>query len=199
MEKKRLILFGIIGPLLYFSILTLLGILWKGYNPISTGMSEIGAVDSPFRNIMNYLGFSLLGISIILFSKGFRDYFKKGWQITTAYILLLAGGISMFLVGFLPCDAMCIDVTLRGTFHSIASTISAIAVSLAIIIAAYPVSKKLGKHWGYASFYIGILSMALGPIMLSGFFDNYSGLIQRIGIGLSLLWMAVITLKLRKL
>ena len=40
---------------------------------------------------------------------------------------------------------MCIDVTLRGTFPSIASTISAIAVSLAIIIARYPVSKKLGS------------------------------------------------------
>ena len=74
MKKKILKLFiiaGIIGPILYFLLLTILGLMWQDYNPITTGMSEIGAVDSPFKNIINYFGFSLLGIFIILFSIGF--------------------------------------------------------------------------------------------------------------------------------
>lgn len=59
-----LIISGIIGPIFFFTLLTILGLIWNGYNPISTGMSEIGAIDSPFKNLMNYLGFSLLGISL---------------------------------------------------------------------------------------------------------------------------------------
>ncbi|MFX0026371.1 MAG: hypothetical protein ACFE8M_08135 [Candidatus Hermodarchaeota archaeon] len=57
---------------LFFTLLTILGLLWNGYNPISTRMSEIGAIDSPFQNIMNYLELSLLRIPIVIFSIGFK-------------------------------------------------------------------------------------------------------------------------------
>ncbi|MFX1425346.1 MAG: hypothetical protein ACFFBE_02760 [Promethearchaeota archaeon] len=74
---KFIMLSGLIGPILFFAVLTTLGIMWEGYDPISTGMSEIGAVDSPFKVMMNYLGFSLLGIFIIIFSIGFKVFSKK--------------------------------------------------------------------------------------------------------------------------
>lgn len=193
MKRKQIVIAGIIGPLFYFILLTLLGMLWAGYNPISTGMSEIGAVGSPFKDIMNYLGFSLLGLSIILFSIGLRAFFKRGWQITASYILFLLSGVFMFLVGFFPCDAQCIDLTLAGRMHSIVSTIPAILMPLAIILSAHPLSKHFGKRWGHASFYLGIVSMLSGPLMLSGVFDSYSGIIQRAGLGISLLWMAVLS------
>jgi len=51
--QKLLIVPGIISPILFFTILTILGLIWSGYNPVSTGMSEVGAVDSPFKDIMN--------------------------------------------------------------------------------------------------------------------------------------------------
>ncbi|MHA2128252.1 MAG: DUF998 domain-containing protein [Promethearchaeota archaeon] len=93
---KLSIISGIIGPILFFSILTILGLIWDGYNPILVGMSEIGAVDSPFKDIMNYFGFSLLGIFIVLYSIGFKIYFKKTIQLTFTFILLIIGGIFMF-------------------------------------------------------------------------------------------------------
>jgi hypothetical protein len=170
--------------------------MWNGYNPISTGMSEIGAVDSPFKNIMNYLGFSLLGISIIIFGIGFKAYFKKNLPLTIVFMLLLIGGIFMFSVGFFPCDPQCIDVTLTGELHSITSTIPAILIPIAAMISAYPISKLWGKTWGSASFFLGALSMVSGPIMFIEGLTVYSGLIQRLGIGLSLLWIFVISVKI---
>ena len=56
---------GIVGPVFYLLLLTILGLLWTGYDPIVQSMSEIGGVMSPYKNIMNYLGFSLLGICIV--------------------------------------------------------------------------------------------------------------------------------------
>ncbi len=195
---KFLIIPGIISPIFFFTLLTILGLMWTGYNPISTGMSEIGAVDSPFKDIMNYMGFSLLGLFIIVFSIGFKVYFKKNLTLTIVFILLLFGGIFMFLVGFLPCDSQCIDITLTGELHSLTSLISAILIPVAIMLSAYPISKKWGTKWGVASFCLGILSMASGPIIFIEFLNNYTGLIQRLGIGLSLLWIFISSLKIYK-
>lgn len=191
---RLFIIAGIICPIFYFLLLTILGLMWTGYDPISTGMSEIGAVDSPFKDIMNYLGFSLLGISIILFSFGFKSFFKKNLHMDIAFILLLIGGIFMFLVGFFPCDPQCIDVSQTGRLHSFTSTVPAILIPLAAMLSAYPISIKWGKKWGYASFFIGVLSMASGPIMFIEIFSNYTGLIQRLGIGLSLSWIFIISI-----
>lgn len=194
MEQKKIFSYaGIIGPVFYFTILTILGLVWRGYNPITTGMSEIGAIDAPFRNIMNYFGFSLLGISIVIFSFSFRYW--KDTQSKIARIFLMIGGLFMFLVGFFPCDPNCIDVTTIGKIHSLTSTIPAIIIPISAMTFALPISKKFGKKWGYLSFYLGLFSMGAGPAMF--IFENYTGLIQRIGIGLSMLWILLIATKTR--
>lgn len=196
--QKLLILSGVFGPIFFFITLTILGLLWNGYNPITTGMSEIGAVDSPFKDIMNYLGFSLLGFTIIVFAIGFKIYFNVDLQPKIGYIFVLVGGIFMFSVGFLPCDSQCIDVTLTGELHSLTSMFSAILIPLGIMISAYPISKKWGKIWGYSSFCFGILSLTSGPIMFIEVLNTFTGLIQRLGIGLSLLWIFLTSLKIFK-
>ncbi|MFX0021057.1 MAG: DUF998 domain-containing protein [Candidatus Hermodarchaeota archaeon] len=196
--QKILILSGVIGPVFFFTLLTILGLMWRGYNPISTGMSEIGAVDSPFKNIMNYMGFSLLGIFIIIFSVGLKGCFKKNLQLTFVFIFLIIGGIFMFSVGFLPCDPQCIDVTLIGKLHSFTSIIPAILIPMAAMISAYPFSRFWGNNWGYFSFFLGVLSLASGPIMFIEVLTSYSGLIQRLGFGLSLLWIFIISIKIYK-
>jgi len=172
--------------------------MWNGYNPITTGMSEIGAIDSPFKDIMNYLGFSLLGIFIVIFSIGFIAYFKQDIQLTTGFILMLIGGIFMFLVGFFPCDAQCNDVTQTGKLHSMTSTIPAVLIPFAAIVSAYPISKTWGKKWGYTSIFLGILSLTTGPFMFIDNLNKFTGLIQRLGIGFSLLWIFITSIKIFK-
>ncbi len=189
-------LISIIGPIFYFSLLTVLGFMWKDYNPISTSMSEIGAVDSPFKDVMNYFGFSLLGLSIMLFSFEFKHHFNKISQSTIVFILLILGGIGMFLVGFFPCDPGCIDVTRTGRLHSISSTIPALLIPFAVILSAKPISRKWSKNWGYLSFCLGILSMSAGPLIFVKSIENFSGLIQRLGIGFSLSWIVLVSFKI---
>ncbi|MFX1324751.1 MAG: DUF998 domain-containing protein [Promethearchaeota archaeon] len=196
--RKLLVLSGVIGPVLFFTLLSILGLVWMGYNPISTGMSEIGAVDSPFKNIMNIFGFSLLGVFIVIFSTGFKIFFRKNLQMAFTFILLLIGGIFMFLVGFFPCDPQCIDVTLTGRLHSFTATIPAISIPLAAMVSAYPISKNWNKNWGYLSFILGILSIAAGPLMFLEVMDNFTGLIQRLGIAISLLWIFIVSIKIYK-
>ena len=110
----------------------------------------------------------------------------------------LIGGIFMFLVGFFPCDPQCIDVTLTGRLHSFTATVPAISIPLAAMVSAYPISKNWNKNWGYLSFILGILSIAAGPLMFLEVMDNFTGLIQRLGTGISLLWIFILSIKIYK-
>ena len=78
---RILALCGIVGPIIYAIVLTVLGLLWPGYNPISQYMSELGAVDAPHPIVMNVLGFQLLGIFMIDFGFGlYRGIIRDGAQ-----------------------------------------------------------------------------------------------------------------------
>lgn len=162
---------------------------------MTQSMSEIGAVDSPFRNAMNYYGFSLLGIFIILFAFGFICNVKYSATIIISLVLLLISGMFMFLVGFFPCDAGCIDVTRTGELHSITSTVPAICLPLAAMVSAASLSDTYGKRWGSVLFLLGVISMGSGPLMFVSFFESRVGFIQRMGIGFSMLWMVVVSIK----
>lgn len=197
-SNKIFFLAGLVGPIFYFFLLTILGYLWNGYNPMLQSMSEIGSVGSPYKDLMNYLGFSSLGILITLFSIGLLREFGKGILKYMVFFMILIAGIFMFMVGFFPCDVGCIDITQTGKIHSITSTVPAIALPLAAMLLASVLTNKWGKKWGYFSFWLGILSMLSGPIMFIPTASPYLGLIQRVGMGLSLLWIFGISLKAYK-
>lgn len=197
-SNKILFIVGIIGPVFYFLLLTTLGLMWKGYNPTLQSMSEIGSVISPYKDIMNYFGFSLLGVFISFFGVGLLKEFGRGVLQYLTFFLVLIAGVFMFAVGFFPCDAGCVDVTKTGEMHSLTSTVPSITLPLAAIIMATIITKKWGKRWGHISFWLGILSMTSGPIMFIPQVTPYIGIVQRVGIGLSLLWMGLISAKTLK-
>jgi hypothetical protein len=63
--RRALALIGVVGPVGYLVLVTVLGMLWDGYDPIRDTQSELGAVDSPYRLVMNLAGFMGLGVSIL--------------------------------------------------------------------------------------------------------------------------------------
>lgn len=197
-SNKIFFIAGAVGPIFYFLLLTILGFMWSGYNPMLQSMSEIGSVVSPYKNLMNYLGFSLLGICMALFGIGMLREFGKGILQYLVFFFTFIAGVFMFVVGFFPCDAGCIDVTQIGKWHSIISMVPSIALPLAAMLMSTVFAKKWGKKWGHISFWLGASSMASGPIMLLSASAPYLGLIQRGGIGLSLLWMIVVSIKTYK-
>jgi len=187
---------GIVGPLFYFFLLALLGYMWSGYNPIVQSMSEIGSVVSPYKSVMNYLGFSTLGVCISIFGIGLSKEFKRSMPGKISFLLLMVAGIAMLFVGFFPCDAGCVDVTITGTMHSLFSMLPSVALPFAAMVIANDVSKRWGMGWGIFSFWMGILSVFSGPLMFLPETSPYLGLLQRVGIGFSLVWMVTVSAKI---
>ena len=195
--QEYLSLAGILGPLVYFLLLTTLGFLWEGYSPLRDSMSELGAVDSPYKTMMNVLGFMGLGLSILLFALAYHRQMEKSWLVKLTMLFLTIAGVFMIVVGFFPCDSGCVDVTATGKLHSLTSIPQSIALPLAAISSAFAFGRdrRFGQKWQLASFWIGVASLATGPLMSFSFSQPIVGLVQRLGIGLSLLWMLIVATK----
>jgi len=196
--QKILAVCGILGPIIYTIVLTALGMMWPSYDPVSQYMSELGAVDAPHAIIMNTFGFSLLGIFFILFGFGLYLGLRKHAVTTISIILIVVAGISMFAVGFFPCDPGCNNVTPTGIAHSLTATIPAIVMPIGILLSAYSLRKDHNwqGHWWLLSLVFGVTSVLLSPLGMVPMLNSVRGLVQRIGIGIPLLWMEIMSIKL---
>lgn len=196
-----LILIGIAGPLFYVVMTTVLGVLWDGYDQIRDTQSELGAVDSPYRHLMNFAGFSALGVSIVAFATAYALAFRRGIWHTLATLLLVVAGAGMVIVGFLPCDPGCVDVTQTGRLHGTFSAPAAIGLPMAAMLSAtvFRADGRFSTTWQAASFWLGLLALASGPVIAAELLDDANGLLQRAAMWPPLLWMTAVSMKLRSL
>lgn len=102
--------------------------------------------------------------------------------------------------GIFPCDPGCVPVSLVGTMHEIVSMIG----FPAIIIALFALSQQLkhSKIWQSYRIYsiiTGVFTAILVPVYLLEVLKPWNGAIQRVMLGILLLWMEVITIKLLRI
>ena len=191
-------LVSIAGPFYYIAFVTLLGLLWAGYDPISQTQSELGAVDAPHGLLMNVAGFMALGVVILAFAATVhRTLGPSPWRAAVTLLLAVAG-LGMITVGFFPCDAGCIDVTRTSELHSTFSMPGAIGLPAALVVSslAFRSDGRFGPAWPTVSFLLGLATLASGPIVAADLLPDHLGLLQRVGMWAPILWMSAVSLRL---
>lgn len=189
-------------PIVYLFIITILGLFVNGYSPLSDSMSELGAVDSPVRHLANFGGFMLVGVGLLVFAFAFFRTLKHSILNYVTALLIMAAGLFMFIVSFFPCDSGCVDATNTSRWHSIISTPPAILLPIAAMLSTrlfYGNEHIFPRRYQIASFWLGLLSLMSGPLLMVGVASNYLGLIQRLGIGFSLAWVCVVSYRIMQL
>lgn len=192
---KFLAFCGIIGPVTYAIVLFTLGFIQPDYNCITQSMSELGAAGAPYALIMNTIGFPLLGILIIAFALGLQRGINGSLKIGP--VLIALSGLSLVMTGIFPCDPGCVDVTLRGLTHSIFATIAAFSMIFAPLF-LLPRLKKDDRWQGYVTYSIISVIAATLVSAIYGFmaFEQLTGVLQRISMGIMLLWVEVMAIRL---
>ena len=201
MTAKILCAIAATGPIAYVGLVTAMGMSWEGYEWVRDTQSELGAVDSPYKMLMNVAGFMGLGVSMLAFAGGYLLVLRRGWAKATATCLIAVAGIGMIVVGFFPCDAGCVDLTTTGRLHGLFSMPGAIGLPVTAILSSlvFRIDGRLGTGWQVLSFWLGLLTLASGPIVQAGLFASELGLIQRAGMWSSLAWMVAVSVKLYSL
>jgi hypothetical membrane protein len=188
---------GTIGPALYAFVTGILGLLWAEYNPISIGMSELGAVGAPHAIFMNTFGFQLLGVLMVAFGFGLHRSLSTGWFSRIGSALIVIGGIDMIAVGFFPMDPAGLPNSLTNIGHDITATIASNAITFGMIVISLSFRKdnRWRRYWLF-TLISAIASIALAPFPMIPIYNPYAGLIQRIAMGFALLWIEVVSIKL---
>ncbi|MBI3334426.1 DUF998 domain-containing protein [Candidatus Pacearchaeota archaeon] len=192
--NKILIASGFIGPaVFFFTIYFLFAFLYPGYNIHRDYISELGAVDSPIRLAANVLGFSLFGVFIILFSYGVLRIKGLGTLAKLGAFFIFITGVLMYLVGIFPCDAECVNYSIRGDIHTRASDYQFPVLGLAYVLLALAFLEIRRLSWLVLPIILfgagGFLMHYLIPFSLT---QQFPGIIQRASIGLPYLAMAII-------
>ena len=199
--RRALALIGVVGPLYYMVLVTVLGMVWNGYDPIRDTQSELGAVDAPYRLVMNLAGFMALGACILAFAAAYWLLLAPSWAKPLATGLLVLAGLGMVVVGSFPCDAGCVDVTVTGRLHSLFTMPGAIGLPAAAMVSALVFRRDgcFGMAWQLVSFWLGLVTLLSGPLIAAELVGGVSGLVQRAAMWVPLVWMIVVSSKLYRL
>jgi hypothetical protein len=182
-------------------ILTVIGFLWAGYNPLTQTSSELGATKAPTMELQA-LNFAILGILTMIFAFGLGVH-NRSFRSTA--ILVGIYGFGTLIVAGLPCDPGC---SFKGTSplqiaHSLDALVSFVVFAIAPLL--FWRSSKALPPWTRSSTWslrvaivaIPLLGAYLGITVLS--LSPYVGLLQRLFLGLLLAWMVMIAYKMARL
>jgi hypothetical membrane protein len=193
---------GVTGPILFWSVLTILGQTQGGYNAFRSDISLLALGANGWVQTVNFIVF---GILIVAFQRGLQRTIAPGKIWGAIDVLAIACGLGLVSIGVFPTDRIG-TWTLRGAVHL--GVVAALAVLLPLSCLATAAQVQRDRAWrGYATFsvLIGVLTSALTAILLlvwSGLWrasHPWLGLSERITFGLPCVWMEMIAIRLLRL
>jgi len=200
-ERPHVLICGILSSLLYVGTDILTGTLWKGYSFTHQAVSELSAIDAPTRPLVVplYLVYDVLTIS---FGLGVWRYSQQRALRFIAGLLVGIGAIGFMGVPF-PLQLGVAEATFTNTMHSIIAGAQGLLYLLAMGLGVFACGKRFRLYsigTLLALIVVGAVMgfMAGSDITVQGFTapPQWFGLIERIDIYGSMLWVAVLSIVL---
>ncbi len=199
-RRRRLLLGGLAGPILFSVVVIAAAALRPGYSHRDDLISELGATGTPRAALMNYAGFVPAGLMLAAFAVGLMRSWPGDRAAAAAALLLTLFGVGIALSGLASCDPGCPRAgSVENTVHDRIAPVtflSAIAGAglLGLRFRRWPAWRRLS---GYS-----LLTSALGLVFLAMVAANlespaFAGLWQRLLVGTLFTWCAVVALHAR--
>ena len=193
---------GIVAPILFWSVLTILGQTQVGYNALRSDISLLALGVNGWVQTANFI---VLGILVVGFQAGLQRTIAPGKIWGAIDVLAIACGLGLVSIAVFPTDPIG-TWTLRGAVHL--GVVAALAILLPLSCLATAAQVRRDRAWrGYATFsvLIGVLTGTLTVMLLlvwSGLWrasHPWLGLYERITFGLPCIWMEIIAIRLLRL
>ncbi len=193
---------GVVGPLLFWSVLTILGQTQFGYNPLSSDISLLALGSNGWVQTANFV---IFGALIILFQEHVQRTVAPGKVWGVINVLAIACGLGLVSIAVFPTDRVG-TWTIHGAIHL--GVVAALALLLPLSCLATAARIRRDRAWrGYGAFsvLVGSLTSALTMVLLlvwSGLWHAshpWLGLYERITFALPCLWMEAMAIRLLRL
>ena len=122
---RGLLWLGIAAPIYREGLVFLLGLITADYSASRDFISELGALDAPYRELMNIYGAVLSGTLIAASAIGLYRVLSGRSLGRTSAVLVALYGIGLVGAGMTPCDPGCIAVepSMRMTIHMLSGLV----------------------------------------------------------------------------
>jgi uncharacterized protein DUF998 len=195
-RSRILLLAAVVGVILYAALDALAQSLPPHYSPLSQAESDLAV--GPYGYIMA-VNFINRGVLSFLFLLGFARAVKPLAEYKRGYFL-----IGVWAFGSMILAAFPTDVSGSPTIHGAIHLAVALIAFLGGVFGELALSKSMsGDHalagvGRYASWiailaFISLAALFLGPSLASRVYPSISGLVERVFIGLVLVWMLAVS------
>lgn len=190
---RTLLWAGIAGPVLFSATVIIVASLRPDYSHVNQFMSELGEAGGHFAWAMNYLGFMLSAILILMFVLAFRTRLPRTALNSIGTTLLVVFAVSMFLAGVYSCDLGCsqTDRSADQKLHDLFSILAFPAFTAGVFTWGLSLSRNADwRRFGIYSLATAILSLVLLVAMVqSEVTREGTGTYQRLYLGILFLWL----------
>ncbi len=200
-NSKRLFWIVIAGIILYVILDAVAQLLPPYYSPISQAESDLAIGQYGYIMTINFLNrgiFSLLFLYVFL--KTIRPSEIENKQYRRGIFLMSVWGIGALILAVFPTDVPSTPVSWHGAIHLLVAILAFLGGAFGELYLSLYLAKN--KEWfsikryalsiSYMAVIFCLMDIGL-PFVLPKLSTNIGGLIERIFIGLVLLWIAVIS------
>jgi hypothetical protein len=194
---------GMIGPVVFWGVLILVGLARPGYNPAG---SQISVLALGVNGWVQTASFVVFGLLILVFQAGLLRAVAPGnaWRLLN--VLAISPGLALISLAVFPTDRTGGLWTVHGEIHL--GVVGAMAILLPLSCLAAAQEMKSNHAWrGYARFsvLIGAATSACAVALLLVWIGwwpashPWLGLYERAAFALPCVWMEVIAIRLLRL
>jgi hypothetical membrane protein len=195
---------GITAPILYISMVIILGLFEPGYNQRTMMMSILGGVSGWRGTVFNF-GLLLIGLLLIQFGIGLYRSINSPKGKRFGLALLVFASIGLIGSGYFHCETGCVNIIdepdFKGQMHMLFAFITGLGLAFSPL--PFYFSMKHAPQWKNArrvTLAAVILSNIPGITMWITLFTTrlpeWEGLIQRLGLIFPLIWVEMMAIKM---
>jgi len=194
---KHLMWIGVIAPLFIVAMVLIAAAVTPNYSHLYHAVSTLGLDGKPYPAILN-TAMIVYGLAMCVYAYCIYDRLGRNRDSVALAILMAVHGIGIMFAGIFHDARVTPDQTVsaEAVVHSTFAVISYAA--LLILMCLFNVLVWRKRAWrGLIWFTIVVIAVSMPLLGLFIFKEGtYLGLFQRIGYGITLFWIFVVTLRI---
>jgi hypothetical membrane protein len=185
---------GIAAAIIFTISVITAGALHPDYSHLTQAISELGAKDAPYQDILNYGGLIPAGILTFIFSIGmFRNIRGNTFLYISSGLVMLIG-LGRFFAGVFPCDPGCATFTSTSAkIHAFAGLAALTSGAIAPLVMAFGLRSHQPRKYYFLSLGLGVGAVIIIMTGMLGSSKLYVGAVQRLLLLFTYLWIIVVS------
>ncbi len=196
--QRLLLAGGFLSTLLYGAMNVFVPLQWESYSSVTQTISELSAIGAPTRSLWIPFGALYAGL-VTAFGWGVWTTTRGRRRLRVVGGLMLAYGLSGFAWFFAPMHLRGNPATLTDVMHIALGCGTSVLYMTMLVVGAGTLGRRFRLYtWATLTLLLvtGILTGLESPNIARNLPTPTIGLWERVGIGVSMLWIAVLSVAL---